>query len=94
MSVVIEILNNDIQVIDGISPRTNKAYSIRKQQAAMHVQGEPYPRYCFVSLANGAAPYALGKYTLAPESFYIDRFGNPSLSQHLILRPISAQRAA
>lgn len=96
MSIKIEVSSTAIKTKSGVSTRTNKPYSIREQEAyaySVDRDGNPhkYPQQIKITLGDDQAPYTPGNYTIAPESFFVDRFG--SLSLGLILKPLVAQTA-
>ena len=93
MSIKIEVSTDAVITRSGISARTNKPYSIREQEAYAHTVDRDgviskYPQRIKITLGDNQAPYPPGLYTVAPESFYVDRFD--SLSLGLVLRALSA----
>jgi hypothetical protein len=72
----IEIEKADVNVKSGVSARNQKQYQIREQNAYVHIPGQKYPQPIKLVLADDQQPYAPGSYTLAPESFFVGRFGD------------------
>lgn len=101
--IKIEIFSTDVETKSGVSARTNKPYSIREQEAYAHVcdkDGTPckFPVKVRLNLEATQVAYAVGTYTLAPQSLFVDRFDNLQIGK-LALRsapaaPASAARAA
>lgn len=89
----IEIANVNVRNQSGTSQRTGKAYSMNKQEAYLHLDGQPYPVRFEFNLAEGAQPYQKGFYTVNDKSFIVDRFGSLGVSGQLDLIPVvSGQR--
>ncbi len=96
MSIKIEVSSDVVETRSGISARNNKPYSMREQEAYAHTVDRDgviskYPQKIKVTLRDNQPPYAPGFYTVAPESFYVDRFD--SLSLGLVLRALPAAAA-
>lgn len=83
----IEIQSTDLFTKSGNAKTTGKPYSIRKQDAWAHIEGQPYPVRISFNLEDNAAPYQIGMYVLDERSFYVDKFGNLSIGR-LLLNPI------
>jgi len=81
----LEIKSMELKLVQGKSQRSGKDYSFHTQQAYAHLAGKPYPVECRVNVDAGQSAFALGFYTLKPESFYVDKFGNLGLSPKLEL---------
>lgn len=98
--IKIEVASAEVFTKSGIAAKSGKPYTIREQEAFAYVvdrNGNPqkYPAKIRINLNDDQAPYAVGNYQIAPESFYVDRFGGLTLG--LILRaqvPLSAAKAA
>ncbi len=94
----IEVQAAEVNVKQGTSVKTGKPYSIREQDAWAYCydqQGRPHPHpmRMRVTLEDNQQPYAPGIYTLAPESLYVDKFGQ--LAIRAKLRPaVAAAKAA
>lgn len=86
----IEIANVSVRNQSGTSQRTGKAYSMDKQEAYLHLDGQPYPVKFELTLPQGATPYQKGFYSVTDKSFIVDRFGSLSVSGQLELTPIAA----
>ena len=85
----IEIVNVNVRNQSGTSQKTGKAYSMNKQEAYLHLDGQPYPVRFEFNLADGATPFQKGFYTVTDKSYIIDRFGSLALSGQLELVPIA-----
>lgn len=86
----IEIVSDKVTVKSGISQRTQKPYTINKQEGFFFAEGAKYPVRFEFNLADGATAFAPGMYKLDESNFYVDRFGALSLSGQLVLVPIVA----
>jgi len=84
----IEIANVNVRNQSGTSQRTGKAYSMNKQEAYLHLDGQPYPVRFEFNLADGATPFQKGFYTVTDKSFIVDRFGSLGVSGQLELVPV------
>jgi len=80
----IEIKSPELKLVQGTSQKSGKAYSFHTQQAYAHVEGKPYPVEFRITIENGHSGHAVGSYTIAPSSFYVDKFGNLSISPKLV----------
>jgi len=85
----IEIANVSVRNQSGISQRTGKPYSMEKQEAYLHLDGQPYPVKFEFTLAQGATPYQKGFYTITDKTFIVDRFGSLGISGQLELVPVA-----
>jgi hypothetical protein len=83
-----EIEKADVQVKTGVSAK-GKNYSIREQTGYVQLPGQKYPQAVKVTLADDQQPYPPGKYQLAPESFFVGRFGD--LQVRPVLQPVAAR---
>jgi len=79
----IEIKSTELKLVAGKSRNSGKDYSFHTQQAYAHLDGKPYPVECRINIDSGNSAYALGFYTLASKSFYVDKYGNLGLSPKL-----------
>ncbi|WP_429154072.1 single-stranded DNA-binding protein [Aeromonas media] len=86
----IEIVTDKVTVKSGTSQRTQKPYSINKQEGFLFTEGAKYPVRFEFNLAEGATAHAPGMYKLDESSFFVDRYGALSLSGQLALVPIVA----
>jgi len=85
----IEIQTAEFQVQNGTvknGPRAGQPYSIRKQDAWVHLDGQPYPVRIVINLEDNKPPYQPGFYALDEKSFFVDRFASLSLGR-LQLQP-------
>ncbi|MBS1210082.1 MAG: Helix-destabilising protein [Proteobacteria bacterium] len=92
MSITIEIKNTSItprNITAKQGPRAGQTFQLLEQEAYAHTFDangvkHPYPTRIILTLEQGQQPYSAGFYTLAPNSFYTDRFqklvlGKPQL---------------
>jgi helix-destabilizing protein len=91
LEIQIEIKSTDIEDKRGIS-RAGKPYHIREQFGYADL-GKEYPVEIRVPLDPTAPPYAVGNYSIHPDSLYVDRFGRLTLGR-LKLIPAGAKRQA
>lgn len=88
--IVIEIFSSDFQTRTiRAKEQGGRDFSFREQRAYLHKPGDPYPSPCQISLGDRPA-FAPGRYTLAPASFSVGRFGSPELVRELVLVPVPA----
>lgn len=80
----IEIKSTELKLVQGTSQKSGKAYSFHTQQAYAHVEGKAYPVEFRLTIDNGSSAFPVGNYTIAPSSFYVDKFGNLSISPKLV----------
>lgn len=88
----IEIANVNVRNQSGTSQKTGKPYSMNKQEAYLHLDGQPYPVRFEFNLADGATPLQKGFYTVTDKSFIVDRFGSLGVSSQLELVPLQQQQ--
>lgn len=91
MSCIIEIKSPTITEVSGTS-KLGKPYHLRKQTAwayLMDSQGhpQPYPERIEFNLNEGQQPFAVGRYTVSPASFFVGDFFQLSIGR-LILDPL------
>ncbi|RUS67988.1 hypothetical protein CUZ56_00484 [Saezia sanguinis] len=85
----VKVLSDAVIKHDGISARTNKPYSFRKQEAYISTfdpktgKLRPYPQRIEITLGDEQTPYTVGDYQLSPLSLYIDKFGRLNVSPRL-----------
>jgi hypothetical protein len=80
----LEVKSEELKLVSGKSQRSGKDYSFHTQQAYAHLTGKPYPVEVKLTIDAGNSAYKQGFYDLAPESFYVDKFGNLGLSPKLV----------
>lgn len=100
--IQVSVTSTEVRNQSGNAKATGKAYSLNFQTVYVHTHARdgkknPYPEKTEIILEKneqGAALfYPVGEYTLAPESFYVDRSGNLAVSPRLVpIKP--APRAA
>lgn len=95
MSIKIEIKSLKVEEVSGTS-KAGKPYRIRKQTGWAHTYDasgsqNPYPEKIEFNLQETQPPFALGVYTIAPESFYVGDFNGLSIGR-LILTLLPAHR--
>lgn len=93
----VNIASTAVNVKAGISTRTNKPFSMREQIGWIYMfdqQGKPnpHPQSITLILDGNDAPYPVGDYLLAPESFYVGAFG--SIKVRPKLEPVKKLAAA
>lgn len=92
MQTRIEVKSTALQNISGVSSRTGKAYSMNKQNAWVHL-GEDFPEKIELNVEEGK-PYAVGMYTLADSSFFVDKNRNLSVRPVLVaIAPADLKKA-
>lgn len=79
MNVAIEVKSSDIAQ-KTVRGKDGKDYVIREQEGWVDL-GKAYPQQIRISLEQGKEAYAPGRYALAPESLYVDRFGQLKLGR-------------
>lgn len=87
--IKVQIESTEVQVKQGTSQRSGKAYSIKEQEAWGYFtdpQGKPHPHPQKIRLTLGdeQQPYPVGAYVMADESHYPDRFGQVTTRAKLI----------
>lgn len=94
----IEITTAEIVTKSGISKRTGQPYTMYEQAGYLHQDGQPYPTPLKLTLEKNAQghalPYAPGYYTLAPQSFYVDRFGSLACRPVLMVHAPQVRQAS
>jgi len=96
MSIRIEVKSLVVSEVSGIA-KSGKPYHIRKQTGWAHTYDasgtpNPYPEKIEFNLQENQPPFALGVYTIAPESFYVGDFNALAIGR-LILTLLPVQRA-
>ena len=82
--VSIEIQSFEVQSKTVRSKRDGKEYTFFHQEAWLH-NGSSYPTRCFIPVSSATSGYYPGRYSLADDAYFIDRFGNLSLSRRFSL---------
>lgn len=95
--IQISVKSTDVRNQRGTGKTSNKPYDLNFQTVYAHTSDRngnpnPYPEKVEIILEKndqGAALYyPIGEYTLAPNSIYVDRSGNLSISPRLVaLKP-------
>jgi len=90
MNIQIEIASAEVETRSGVSTRDGKQqdWRIREQKAYLKLPHFKYPQEISIRLEGDNAPYAEGSYSLASESFYIDKFRKLQIGR-LNLEPIA-----
>jgi len=83
----IEVKNSEVKVKSGNAKRTGRPYTIREQEAYLHVPGAAYPERCVLNLEDDQEPYAPGIYETSNE-LYVGDFGRLSVSRGMTLAPV------
>lgn len=83
--LTVEIHENQVTCNErsGISPRTQKPYTIREQSAYIDLGGV-YPVPFKFNLEDGQHPYPAGKYRIHVNSYYISKYGQVSIGRILL----------
>ncbi len=102
--IKVSVTSTEVRNQSGTAKTTGKAYSLSFQTAWMHTydrsgKPNPYPEKVEIILEKNDQGAALfwpaGDYTLAPESIYVNRNGDLSISPRLVpLKPAPAAAAA
>jgi len=92
--IVFEIVSESFTTRKIPSKEAGKpGFAFNEQRAYMHKPGDPYPSPCHISLGD-RKPFPVGRYTLAPDSFTVGRYGSPELVRELQLIPAPVAAAA
>lgn len=81
--IVIEVKSTETRQKAGTGKKSGRAYSFKEQSAWAHLPGKPYPVECVLTLDDNQPPHQPGRYSLAPESFYVDGFGSLAVKPRL-----------
>lgn len=102
--IKVSVTSTEVRTQSGNAKATGKPYSLAFQTVWMHTHDRtgkpnPYPEKVEIILEKNeqGAPlfYPAGDYTLAPESVYVNRNGDLSLSPRLVaLKPAAAPATA
>lgn len=84
--IVFEIDSTQVKEKSGVGEKTGKPYCMRFQQVSITgliIDGFParFPRETTIQLEDDAQPYAVGRYTIAPDSFFFGDFGRFTLGR-------------
>ncbi len=99
--IKVSVTSTEVRTQSGNAKATGKPYSLAFQTVWFHTfdrsgKANPYPEKVELILEKNeqGAPlfYPPGEYTLAPESVYVNRNGDLSISPRLV--PLKAQPAA
>lgn len=82
LKIVFEIHETKIHERSGMSAQ-NKPWKIREQDAWVTIGDAPYPQRTRVHLQEGQPAYAIGKYQLVEDSFFIGKFESFMVSPRL-----------
>jgi hypothetical protein len=90
MSLKIEVPSTDTTTRSGVTAK-NKPWTMVEQGAYAHIldadgKAAKYPVRCKITLADKAAPYPVGMYTVDPRSFVVGDFDALSIGR-LVLTP-------
>ncbi|MCX2534991.1 DNA-binding protein [Plesiomonas shigelloides] len=85
--LIIEINEMQSQPIKRSIPRDGKPPIEFTEQIAYAYTGDVYPVKIKVSLEEGQAPYAAGKYHLHPKSFVQGKYDKLEFARNLVLVP-------
>lgn len=76
----IEILSGEVFVTRGV--KDGRTFEFHKQESFVHL-GQKYPVRALIRVEPGK-PYLPGIYTLAPSSFWVDRYGELRMTPRLV----------
>lgn len=85
LKMQLEIVNQEVTSRTVRSKKDNKDYTFFTQEAYLHDGTSTYPVRCVVPVSGPAAAYTPGRYSLASDSLYVDRFGNLALARRFNL---------
>ncbi len=73
----------------GVGKTSGKPYDMTFQTVYAHTADQsgkplPFPEKTEIILDKGTAPYAVGEYTLSPNSLYVDRNGSLAVACKLV----------
>jgi len=91
MSILIEIKSPVITEVNGTS-KAGKPYHMRKQSAwaytyDQHGKPHPYPERIEFNLMDDQQAFPAGRYSIAPQSFFVGDFNALSIGR-LLLEPV------
>ncbi len=101
--IKVSVTSTEVRHQSGTAKATGKAYSLSFQTVWLHTydrhgKPNPYPEKVEVILEKNEQGQALfwpvGEYTLAPESIYVNRNGDLSISPRLVALKPSVPAAA
>lgn len=78
----IEITTAEVNTRTVRSKKDGKEYTFYTQEAWLHDGTSPYPSRSFVPLLDAASGYRPGRYSLAADALFVDRFGALSLRRN------------
>jgi len=90
----IEICSAEVTTQQGTvknGARAGQQYSLRKQQAFCHIEGQKYPSPFTLVLPDDVQVYQPGLYNLQESSFYVDKYGQLALGSRLVLQRIGGE---
>ena len=101
--IQVSVTSTEVRNQSGTAKATGKPYSMNFQTVWFHSVDRngvknPYPEKAEIILekdAQGAALfYPVGEYTMAPQSFYVDRSGNLAIAPRLVPLKAATPRPA
>jgi len=81
--MLLEILSKEVSS-KTVRSKSGKDYTFFTQEAYLH-DGSVYPVRCVVPVSDASSAYNPGRYVLADDAFYVDRFGNLALARRFSL---------
>lgn len=76
------------------SKKTGEIITFVEQQAYVFLHGQKYPALSHITVPKGEQPQPAGVYTLSPESFWVNRFGQLEVSPRLVASAPAMAKAA
>lgn len=97
--IKIEVVSSDVVHKTGTSQKTGKPFDIPEQEAWAHFHDRegklnPHPTKVRITLDRDQPAYAVGNYTLSPESLYADQWGQICIRPRLRSIPQAVKAAA
>jgi len=75
VAMMVEVQSPQVRVKSGTSAKSGRPYTIREQDGWLQLPDQPYPQKIVLNLEEGDDPYPVGRYQIAPGSFFVGRFG-------------------
>lgn len=89
----IVVKSTEVQSRSGNAKRSGKPYTMRTQHAWVDL-GKAFPQEVRITLGDEQAPFPVGEYTLSPQCFLLNQWGELGVSlQHMTPRKADASLA-
>lgn len=93
MSQRVTITSAVVTTKEGVSKKNGQGYSMREQQAYLHIPGLDFPQSFSLNLGRDQPPYQPGEYTVdAP--LRVGEYGRLDVARDLRLAPVVRAAAA